>query len=62
MEPKLTSYTTLAKAIRVEIDHKTDSIFLVFEVVDEQFKKSIKEDWMQDIELKLIERNLVRNG
>ena len=61
MESKLTPYTTLAKAVRVEIDSKTNSIFLVFEVVDESFKKIIKEDWMQDIELKLIEKNLVTN-
>ncbi len=51
---------TVAKAVRVEYDSKSDSIFLVFEVTDERLKQQVKKDWMQDIELVLIGRNLVK--
>lgn len=59
MESKITPYHTIAKAVRVEHETQTDSIFLVFEVVDERFKQKVKQDWMQDIEVKLIGRDLI---
>lgn len=52
---------TLAKAVRVEYDSDTDSLFLVFEVVDERFKQQVRKDWTQDIDVKLIGRNLVKD-
>ena len=33
---------------------------LVFEVLDERLKQEIKKDWTQDIELKLIGKNLIK--
>lgn len=59
MESKIASYQTIARAVRVEHDVKTDTIFLVFEVVDESFKQRIKNDWMQDIEVQIIGKDLV---
>lgn len=52
---------TLAKAVRVEYDSDTDSLFLVFEVVDERFKQQVKKEWTQDIDVKLLGRNLVKD-
>ena len=54
-------YQTIAKAIRVEKNVETDEVYLVFEVIDENFKRRIKEEWESDIELKLIGRNLIKN-
>ncbi len=54
-------FQILAKAVRVESDPEKNELYLVFEVVDESFKKRIKENWMDDIELKLIGKNLVSN-
>lgn len=50
---------TVAIAVRIEIEPKTDRTYLVFEIVDEDFKQRIKKDWMEEIELKLIGKNLV---
>jgi hypothetical protein len=49
---------TVANAVRIEFNPKTDELYIVFQVVDEQFKNKIKDNWMQDIELKLIGRSL----
>ncbi len=51
---------TIAKAIRVEYDSDSDSVFLVFEIVDERFKQEVKRDWMKDIDVKLMGKTLVR--
>lgn len=51
---------TVASAVRIEHNPDNDELFLVFEIVDEDFKRRIKKDWMQDIELKLIGRNLIK--
>lgn len=52
---------TLAKAVRVEYDQKTDTVFLVFEIVDERFKQEVKKDWTKDIDMKLIGKNLIKD-
>lgn len=50
---------TVAKAVRVEHNPESDTVFLVFEIVDDDFKKRIKKDWTEDIELKVIGKDLV---
>lgn len=50
---------TVAQVVRMEHDEKTDELFLVFQIVDEGFKRRIKKDWMEDVPLKLIGKNLV---
>lgn len=49
---------TVAQAIRIEYNDSTDTMYIVFEIVDEHFKSKIRQDWTQDIELKLIGRSL----
>lgn len=49
----------VAKAVRVEHDTGSDTIYLVFKIVDEHFKQQIKKDWMQEIEVKLQGRELM---
>lgn len=49
---------TVAKAVRIELNETTDELFIVFEVVDEQFKKKIKDNWMRDVPLHLIGKHL----
>lgn len=50
--------TTVATAVRVERDERTDDLYLVFRVTSESFKQRIINDWMQDIEVKLIGKDL----
>ncbi len=52
-------YKTVGKAIRVEYDNKSGALYLVFELIDEDFKKRVKEDWNADIELELEDRKLL---
>ncbi len=49
----------IAKAIRVEYAADTDTVYLVFEIIDEEFKQQIKKDWTQDINTKLNGKYLV---
>lgn len=50
---------TVATAVRVEYNSDSDEVYLVFLIVDENFKSCIKKDWTQDIDLELINKNLV---
>ena len=48
----------VAKAVRIEHDKSNNEVYLVFHITDEQFKSRIKKDWAQDIDLKIINREL----
>jgi hypothetical protein len=50
---------TVAKAVRIEHNPDSGAIYLVFEIVDEDFKNRIKKDWLEDIDLKLIGKDLI---
>lgn len=50
---------TVATVVRMEHNESTDELFLVFQIVDEGFKKRIKKNWMEDVPVKLIGKNLV---
>jgi len=52
---------TIAKVTRIEHNSDTDKIYLVFEIVDERFKQRVKKDWMQDVDVKLVGRDLVED-
>lgn len=52
---------TIAKAVRVEHDTYTDKIYLVFEIVDDGFRQRVKKNWIQDIDVKLVGRDLVED-
>lgn len=51
--------TIIAKAVAVEHNIDSDKLFVVFEIVDESFKQRVKKDWTQDLEVKLMGRNLI---
>lgn len=51
--------TIIATVVRIEHNQYNDSIYLVFKIVDEGFKQRVKQDWMQDIDVKLIGRDLI---
>lgn len=51
-------YREVAEAVRVEYNKHNDDVFLVFKITDERFKKRIKDDWTQDIDLKIIDKGL----
>ena len=50
---------TVATVVRMEHNENTDELFLVFQIVDEGFKKRIKKNWMEEVSVKLIGKNLV---
>lgn len=55
---ELDKYNPVAEVCRVEYDKEHDSIFLVFRIIDEKFKQKVKSDWLQDIDLKMINKKL----
>ena len=46
-------------AVRIEWEEKAGKLFLVFEIIDEKQKQEIKKTWTQDIEFRLVDKNLV---
>lgn len=60
MNHKLLNHT-IAVVNRIEHNPQNDKIYLVFEVIDEGFKQRVKKDWMQDIDVKLVGRELVED-
>ena len=54
---EIDKYHTVAKFVRIERDVDTDDIYIVFQVIDEKFKKKIKHDWSEDVPLKLLNDN-----
>ena len=51
---------TIARAERMEIDPLTGDVYLVFKVIDEAFKKDVRENWEHDVELKILGRELIK--
>ena len=49
----------VAEAVRIEYDETTGKLFLVFEVKNEKFKNDIRKNWAEDIEYKLVGKNLI---
>ena len=49
----------IAEAVRLEYEEKTGKLFIVFEVTNPKFKDFIKKNWVNDLEYKLIDKNLV---
>lgn len=50
---------TVATVVRMEHNENTDELFLVFQIIDEGFKKRIKKNWMEDVPVKLIGKSLI---
>ena len=58
---KEAQHKVVATAIRVEVDQKEDENYLVFQIKDEEFKNKIRKDWLQDIDLLLIGKDLIES-
>lgn len=50
----------VAKGVRIEVDESTGETFIVFKIIDEKFKQNIRENWLHDIELKVINKSLFK--
>ena len=53
-------FHVVARAVRLEYKENSDDVFVVFKVVDEQFKKQVLQDWNKDVELQVIGTDLVK--
>lgn len=49
----------VAEAVRIEFEEKTGKLFIVFEIKDEKYKQDIRKNWTQDIEYRLVDKQLV---
>lgn len=49
----------IGEAIRIEYEEKSGKLCLVFEITNEKYKQDIKKNWTQDIEYRIIDKNLV---
>ena len=49
----------IGTAIRIEYEDHTGRLFVVFEITDPQYKNSIKADWTDDLEFKIVDRYLM---
>lgn len=52
----------VGEAIRIEFEENTGRLFIVFEIKNEAYKQSLKKTWTDDIEFKIIDKLLVKNG
>lgn len=50
----------VAVGVRMEIDDITDDVFIVFKITDPAFKQKIRENWLNNIELKVMGKNLIK--
>lgn len=53
------TYDTVARAVRMEVDPNTGDLYLVFKIVDEDFKQRVRENWDVDVNLQILGRDLV---
>ena len=49
----------IGEAVRVEFEEQTGKLFLVFEIISEKHKQNIKSNWTEDIEYRIIDKNLI---
>lgn len=56
----MSQYQTVARACRMEYDSETDSVYIVFKVIDEKFKKTLRDEWDKDVPLQVIGKDLVK--
>lgn len=52
----------IAEAKRIEIDEHSGKLFIVFEVVSERMKQRLKTEWVNDIESRMIGKELILEG
>ena len=54
----MSKYETVAKAIRLEVDEGKDDVYIIFKITDERFKQKVRAEWEDDIEVKLVNKEL----
>jgi hypothetical protein len=55
----LGGFETVARAVRIEIDPTTNDMYLVFRIIDERFKRKVRENWNNDIPVEVQGLSLV---
>lgn len=50
----------IAQAVRIEQDTFKHEVYLVFQIIDEEFKQDVLKNWTQDLDVKLFGKNLVK--
>jgi hypothetical protein len=50
---------TIARAVRIEYIENSNDVFIVFKIVDERFKQHIRNNWEEDVECRVIGKELV---
>lgn len=50
----------IAEASRIEYSSDTGKLYIVFEVKDPNYKKYIRDNWINDIEFRIIDKLLVK--
>jgi hypothetical protein len=56
---EMKTYDPVARAIRMEIDPNTGDLYLVFKVVNEDFKQRVRDNWSADVDLQILGRDLI---
>jgi hypothetical protein len=56
---KMSEYEVVAEVVRIEHSEKDDEIYLVFKIVNDNFKRRIKKNWVSDVDLRIIGKGLV---
>jgi hypothetical protein len=51
----------VAEAVRIEYEEKTGELFIVFKVTNEKYRQSLKKEWVNDIEFRIIDKQLVKD-
>ena len=49
----------VGEASRIEYEENTGKLYIVFEIKEEKYKQDIKKNWINDIEFRIINRQLV---
>jgi hypothetical protein len=52
----------VGEAIRIECEKDTGKLFLVFEITDPKHKQEIMKTWTEDLEFRLIDKQLIKEG
>lgn len=48
---------TVARACRLEFDKNNNDVYIVFKIIDEDFKKRVRENWEKDYQLEMANNN-----
>jgi hypothetical protein len=52
----------IGEAVRIEYTEHDGKLFLVFEIINEKYKRDIKQNWTKDLEYKIVDKLLVKNN